>query len=102
MLSNAKARARLQGVPFDLTLDDIHIPDRCPVFGTPIKTARGKVSCPNSPSLDRIVPELGYIRGNVVIVSFRANRAKSDLSIDELSRLAHFYQKLTEEEDADS
>lgn len=56
----------------------------------------GRKNSPNSPSLDRIVPERGYVRGNVVIVSFRANRAKSDLTIAELKQLVEFYKQFEE------
>lgn len=36
------------------------------------------------PSLDRVVPSLGYVKGNVRVISFRANRIKSDATADEL------------------
>jgi hypothetical protein len=46
-----------------------------------------------SPSIDRIIPSLGYVRGNVVIVSMRANRIKTDATDAELRRVAKFYTK---------
>ncbi|WP_145960516.1 hypothetical protein [Novosphingobium meiothermophilum] len=45
----------------------------------------------NSPSLDRIEPELGYVPGNTIVISNRANRLKSDATIDELRAIASFY-----------
>lgn len=48
----------------------------------------------NSPSLDRIRNELGYVRGNVIVISNRANRLKSDASIEELRDIASFYATL--------
>ena len=35
---------------------------------------------PDNPSLDRVVPELGYVRGNVRVISYWANRLKCDCS----------------------
>jgi hypothetical protein len=40
------------------------------------------------------VPHLGYVRGNVIVVSTRANRLKGDATLDELLRLAEFYQRI--------
>lgn len=45
----------------------------------------------NSPSLDRIEPDLGYVAGNAIVISNRANRLKSDATIDELRAIASFY-----------
>lgn len=45
----------------------------------------------NSPSLDRLVPSIGYVRGNVAVVSWKANRAKNNLTARELRHLAIFY-----------
>lgn len=77
MVSRAKTRARKIGVPFDLTVEDIVIPERCPALGVPLVRGTGK---PHqfSPSLDRIDNSRGYVRGNVVVVSRLANNIKAD------------------------
>lgn len=94
MLKSAKERARKAGVPFDLTADDIVIPLDCPILGTRLARKLGsKGPGHNSPSLDRIIPSRGYVPGNVLVISNRANRAKSDLSVDELEALASFYRE---------
>jgi hypothetical protein len=91
MIKAAKERAKRAGVPFDLTENDIMIPAFCPVFGVRLERALGsKGPGPNSPSLDRTIPSLGYVPGNVVVLSNRANRAKSDLTVDEVAALAEF------------
>ena len=89
MLSDAKKRSRQQKIPFSLTLDDIIVPTICPVLGTILMVGKGKVT-PDSPSLDRLRPELGYIRGNVAVISYRANRIKNDATYDELLRLVDY------------
>ncbi|WP_152524716.1 hypothetical protein [Novosphingobium lindaniclasticum] len=73
-------------MPFSLTYLDIVIPDHCPILG--IKLERGtSYGLDTSPSLDRIVPKLGYVPGNVRVISNRANRIKSDSTPEELSRI---------------
>lgn len=92
MWNNAKARAERDGVPFSISVEDIVIPETCPVLGVTLAQRLGKQGGgPNSPSLDRIVASLGYIPGNVVVISMRANRLKNDASVKELRSLATFY-----------
>ena len=95
LLVNARARAKQRGVAFDLTLEDVSIPDVCPVLGLEIRKGVPGASggSDNSPSLDRIRPELGYVPGNVVVVSHRANRIKQDATADELELVARWLRK---------
>jgi hypothetical protein len=86
---SAKNRARIQKVPFDLVPEDIIIPEVCPVFGITLKISEGKRT-DNSPSLDKIIKEKGYVKGNISIISWRANRLKSDASREELEKLLEY------------
>lgn len=79
------------GLPFSITLDDILIPEFCPVLGIRLEVGGGDAA----PSLDRIIPELGYCPGNVVCISSKANRMKSNGTADEISRLAAWLQTIT-------
>lgn len=90
MLIRAKVRAREKGVLFDLSADDFEIPKRCPVFGTVLCVADGT---PNgcSPELDRIDVRKGYVPGNVMVISRKANKMKQDATLQELRRFARFY-----------
>lgn len=93
LLNACKQRAKKNGLPFNLTKEDFVIPDVCPVFGTPFE--RGVKSFhDNAPSCDRIRPELGYVKGNVAIISFRANRMKQQATSAELFRLAEWLQEM--------
>lgn len=85
----AKQRAASVGVPFDLTIEDIVIPERCPVLGTPLVRGKAKAS-DQSPSIDRLDPTRGYVRGNIAVISWRANRIKNDGSADEHEAVARF------------
>lgn len=91
MWTGAKKSARRKGLPFNLELSDIVIPERCPVLDIPLKpegNRRGR--CDDSPSLDRMVPELGYVKGNICVISWRANTLKRDATADELRRVAEY------------
>ena len=86
MFYDAKHRAKKLGLPFNVELSDIVIPILCPVLGIPIERGRGKLK-QNSPTLDRAVPSLGYVKGNVTVISFRANTLKNDASVVEIEKL---------------
>lgn len=91
ILSRTKGAAKRQGIPFDLEKQDIIIPEVCPVLGIPLfRNIGGKGMIPNSPSIDRIIPELGYTKGNIQIISQRANVMKNDATLEELERFANW------------
>lgn len=85
LVHQARNRAKKSGVPFDITANDIHVPELCPLLQIPIRQNLGaNAPCDNSPSLDRIIPELGYVRGNVMLISYKANKMKSNATKEEL------------------
>ncbi len=88
----AKGRAKYRGIPFSISLDDIKIPKRCPLLGLPLRPAH-KGFQPNSPSIDRKDCRKGYVKGNVWIISFRANRIKTDATLEELEKLVKNLRK---------
>lgn len=92
LLGKAKSRAKKNGVVFDLKEEDITIPEFCPVFGIRLEHNRsGKLGpCFSSPSIDRVDPTLGYIKGNVQIISHKANAAKSNLTLEQIEALAEY------------
>lgn len=90
MLKSARMRARKEGFNFNLSKEDIVIPTHCPVLGIEFQCGHLHAS-DNSPTLDRIDNGCGYVRGNVVVVSLRANRLKSSATITELRKIAEFY-----------
>ena len=97
ILRNAKKRALRDGLPFDLTEDDIVTPDRCPVLGIPLVFNEGHVK-DDSPSLDKFIPEKGYVRGNVSIISHRANVMKSNATVQEVEALLRWMQSVAQSE----
>lgn len=89
----AKKRSKKQGILFALSPSDIHVPEYCPVLGIRLKDTHGKL-CDASPSLDKIIPERGYVPGNVVVVSYKANSVKRNTTLSELQAVAQFYTNL--------
>ncbi len=87
MLAGARRRAKERGLDFDLIASDIIVPDACPLLGVPIFRGVGKMG-PNSPALDRIETTKGYVRGNVWVISQRANVIKNDATVAELFMIA--------------
>ena len=88
----AKRRAKKNNILFTIEPEDIEIPLICPVLGIALFKGEG-LPCDNSPTLDRIVPELGYVPGNIIVISNRANRIKSNATWRELRLLVDFYEQ---------
>lgn len=89
----AKKRAAKKAIPFTITLADVVIPENCPVLGIKLVVGEGRVGRA-SPTLDKIKPALGYVPGNVHVISHRANTIKSDATIDEIESVARYFRKL--------
>lgn len=79
LIHRCKERSRDKGVPCELTVEDIHIPDNCPICQRPLTRNIGKVGS-SSPTTDRWNPVLGYVRGNIWIICHRCNSRKQDMS----------------------
>ncbi len=92
MLSAAKHRAKDQKLPFNLTIEDLSIPESCPVLG--LRLLSGPTIRDASPTLDRIIPQLGYTKGNVIVISMLANRIKSNATPDQIIQVGQFYKRL--------
>lgn len=94
-ITHKRNHARARGIPFDLTVSDLHpLPSHCPALGIPLSYDSNVGAADNAMSIDRIAPEIGYIKGNVVLVSQRANRIKNDATVEELRKLYEFYSGL--------
>ena len=90
----AKQRAHKDGLYFTITPDDIKIPVMCPVLGIPLSFgAKSNEDRSNSPSLDRIDPNLGYVPGNIIVMSYKANTIKSNATVDELKAVLAWMER---------
>lgn len=87
MYNRTKFRAKKFNREFSISLEDIVFPTHCPIFGRPFIYGDHDWTY----SIDRIDNSKGYIKGNIVIVSNKANRLKNDASIDDLKKIVEFY-----------
>ncbi len=78
MWIEARGRARRAQLPFDIEPSDCEIPEFCPVLGIKLTTKGFGTKVETTPTLDKINPEKGYVKGNVKVISWKANRIKSD------------------------
>jgi hypothetical protein len=90
MLANAKKRAKKLNLDFNLTLEDIIIPDECPIFKIPF-TFVAETSYQDNCSLDRIDNTKGYIKGNVQVISMKANTMKNSATPEELLNFCKYF-----------
>ena len=86
LLHYAYRNAKRRGETSNLTVDDITIPDFCPVLGIKLRQGSGHTE-DWSPSVDRIDPTKGYVKGNIWIISHKANRMKSNATLEEIGML---------------
>ena len=96
LVAMAKNRAKDKQLLFDLTSDYlIGLWDankgKCAITLRSLDLQpygkKGQVN-PNAPSVDRIVPEFGYIKGNVRLITYHVNVALSEFGLDVLKELA--------------
>lgn len=92
MFYEARKRAKIQGIPFSIEKQDILLPEFCPVLGLRLDYTQGTKGRPldNSPSLDKIIPALGYVKGNIATISWRANVLKHDATLEEVVAIAGY------------
>lgn len=89
MHQRAKRRAFESKREFSISVEDIVIPDICPVLGININMNSGKSGAyKNSPSLDRIDNSKGYTKDNIQVISQLANAMKCHASTEELQKFA--------------
>jgi len=89
LLRSARQRAKEKGMECTITQNDINIPELCPVFKVPFLKGTEY-----APSLDRIDNIKGYIPGNVIVVSRKANVMKNNGTLQDLKMLVEYYSKL--------
>lgn len=92
LLNSARQRAKVKGLNFNIDITDINLPDKCPLLGIPLSSFYGKATG-NSYSIDRIDSSKGYIKGNIWVISNRANTLKGNATLEELELLVKNLKK---------
>jgi hypothetical protein len=83
----AKSRATKKKWEFNIEPSDIVIPEFCPVLGIRLQSNSRSGPIHSSPTIDRIDSSLGYVKGNIRVISHRANQLKSNATVDELEKI---------------
>ena len=94
LLKGARDRSLRNKREFNLTIEDIVIPEYCPILGLKLKGSEGT---PNSasPTLDRIDNSKGYTKDNVAVISHKANSHKENLTIEQVENLLKYMKKVS-------
>lgn len=96
LFKSLKNRAKANGIPFNLEYEDIQWPEKCPVFDVVLQYDTIDKAQNDSASFDKVIPELGYIKGNVRIISHRANWLKQDSTIQQLEKIIRYMKEHNE------
>ena len=100
LLNKAKQNAKIRNREFNITIDDIIIPEKCPLLEIPLQINIGKGGAKdNSYSIDRIDSSKGYIKGNIQIMSKLANVMKNSATQKQLITFSKNILKLYKDED---
>lgn len=100
LYNHLKASAKKRKIPFDISIAEFYeitIPISCPVLGIPLVFNLGSAQ-DNSVSFDRKDSTRGYSYDNIIVVSNRVNKLKSDASLEELKKISDYYTNLSKEE----
>ena len=89
LFNSVKKRVLKKNIPFDINIDDIIIPEVCPILDIPLDFS----TFDNTPQVDRIIPLKGYIKGNIQVISGRANRIKNDGTLAEHEAIVKYLKK---------
>ena len=98
MFINVRSKAKSRGQEFNLDFTDIMIPATCPLLGIPLYRGKGRAH-DGSPTLDRIDSTKGYLKGNVWVISEKANRIKTNATLQELEAVAKNWRRLRGDSD---
>lgn len=83
LLIQARARAKRKNIEFSLSLEDIVIPDKCPLLEIDFVVGT-KNDYEFTHSLDRIDSTKGYTKNNIWVITKLANSMKNSASRQEL------------------
>lgn len=94
LVAMAKNRAKAKDLPFNITKNYMvklwkEQDGKCAFSGKELvlEAGEGRVN-PDAPSIDRILPELGYVKGNVRLVTYHVNVCLSEFGDKALVELA--------------
>lgn len=96
MYNCKRANCKYRGIEFNIEFEDIDFVDRCPMLGVELDYTVNALKHENGVQFDRINPKLGYVKGNVRVLSSGANRLKSDLNLERCEKVFKFLKETEE------
>ena len=86
LYTSAKNRAKRKGLDFNIEIIDINIPEVCPILKVKLEPNQDETKRhgQTSPTLDRIDPTKGYVKGNIQVISYLANVMKNNATPEQL------------------
>lgn len=93
---SARDRSLQNNLEFNIEVTDIKIPKYCPILGWKLTLNDGTLKG-NSPTLDRINNELGYVKGNIAVISHKANGMKNGLTLKLIYKIIKYIEKYSKE-----
>ncbi len=94
--ATARGRAPALELAFNIEISDVTIPTHCQVTGEKIELNQFEkkyIRPDNAPSIDRIIPELGYVKGNVDVLSNRGNRLKNNMTLKDVELILSYFKR---------
>lgn len=93
LFRSAKQRSKNEGVVFNLEVQDIEVHSNCPVCNVEMKVSSKKGGTTSSPTLDKIIPEKGYVKGNIAVICKLCNSTKGSGSAELHRKIADYIEK---------
>jgi hypothetical protein len=93
VLNRIRNKCKIEGIDFNLDIEDLNFPDLCPALGIKIIKGMGD----NAATVDRIKPNLGYTKGNIQIISKLANQIKSSATYAQILAVGEFCRQCEEQ-----
>jgi hypothetical protein len=90
-----KQKAIKLRIPFTIEFDQLEQPKYCPILGLELNYGWSGLNRrdPSKASIDKLIPELGYVPGNVFVISWRANKLKCDMSLQEIEKMLKYIKE---------
>lgn len=90
--NQSRCRAKKAGIPHAIEaqdIDELIVRQRfaCAISGIPLQPSSDRFGGPFAPSLDRITPATGYVRGNIRVVCQMVNLAMNEWGLEALEIL---------------
>jgi len=95
---NTRRQSALRNsILFTIKFENIEQPEYCPVLGIKLNYGWSGEGCRDDAkaTIDKLIPELGYVPGNVFVISWRANKLKSNMTIVELEKILKYMKERT-------